>query len=170
MPTNKIIPLPSGVMWVLVAVVAVVVVLATYLTWVATRVDRLHARAATALAVLNTASQRRADAAAELGEREGFAEAQAAATAVADAGPDERQGAENRLTRVLRIAAGKFDAEALTEVAETSRRLALARQVHSDRVRDAQAVRDRPLVRLLGLTRRHAAPEFFDIDDPALEA
>jgi hypothetical protein len=164
----KIIPLPSAVMWVVVSVVAVVVALATYLTWVATRVDRLHARAGAALAALHAASQRRADAAAELGEREGYAEAQIAAAAVFGATPEQRAESENRLTRALRLATGKFDAEALTEVAETSRRLALARQVHSDLVRDAQAVRERYVVRLLGLTRGHPAPEFFDIDDPAL--
>jgi hypothetical protein len=156
-------------MWVVVTVVAVVVLVATHLTWVATRADRLHARAAAALAVLNTSSQRRADSAAELGEREGFPEAQSAAFAVLAATAEERAEAENRLTRALRLAMSKFEPEALTEVAETSRRLALARQLHSDLVRDALAVRRRWLVRLLGLTRRHPAPEFFDIDDPALD-
>jgi len=53
-------------------------------------------------------------------------------------------------------------------VAEASRRLALARQVHSDLVRDARAARRRPLVRMLRLTRRHPEPVFFDIDDPTL--
>jgi hypothetical protein len=42
----------------------------------------------------------------------------------------------------------------------------LARQVHTDLVRDALAVRDRRLVRMLGLSRRHPAPRFFDIDSP----
>jgi hypothetical protein len=156
-------------MWVVVTVVALVVAVATYLTWVATRVDRLHARAAAALAALNTSSQRRAEAAAEFGEREGFVEAGTAAAAVLAATPEERPESENRLTRALRLAASKFEPEALTEVAETSRRLALARQLHSDLVRDARAVRQRRLVRLLGFTSRHPAPEFFDIDDPALD-
>lgn len=156
-------------MWVVVTVVAVIVALATYLTWVATRVDRLHVRAAAALAALHVQSERRARAAEELGEREELPDAREAAQAVLDAGPDERAGAENRLTRVLRLAATKFDAPTLTDVAETSRRLALARQLHSDLVRDALAMRRRPLVRLLRLGRRHPRPEFFDIDDPALE-
>lgn len=156
-------------MWVVVSVVVVIVAVATYLTWVATRVDRLHARATAARAVLTTASQRRADAATEFGDREDLAEVQAAASAVLSAVLEDRAEAENRLTRALRLAATKFDPEELTEVAETSRRLALARQVYSDRVRDARSVRQRPLVRLLRLARRHAAPEFFDIDDPALD-
>lgn len=157
-------------MWVVVSVVMVVVAVATYLTWVATRVDRLHARAAAARTALDAASQRRADAAAEFGERECFGEAQTAAAAVLSVPAEERTAAENQLTRALRLAASKFDAETLTEVAETSRRLALARQVHSDLVRDARAVRQRRLVHLLGLTNRHPAPEFFDIDDPTLDA
>lgn len=157
-------------MWVVVAVVALVVAVATYLTWLATRVDRLHARVAAARAALLASSRRRADAAAEFGEREGFTEAQTAAAAVLAASAEERAEAENLLTRALRLASGKFEPEALTEVAETSRRLALARQLHSDLVRDAQAVRQRRLVRLLGLTQRHPAPEFFDIDDPTLDA
>ncbi|MBX6748836.1 MAG: hypothetical protein IRY85_04060 [Micromonosporaceae bacterium] len=156
-------------MWVVVSVVTVVVAVATYVTWVATRVDRLHARALAARAALYAQSERRANAAAQLGERESFAEALTAAEAVLAAGPEERPEAENRLTRALRLAADKFPPETLAEVAEASRRLALARQLHSDLVRDARAVRQRPLVRMLGLTRRHPTPEFFDIDDPALE-
>ena len=155
-------------MWVVVTVVVVVVAIATYVTWTATRVDRLHARAAAAAAALDAQSVRRAAAAADLGERESMAEAQVAARAVLAAQPDDRQTAENDLTRALRLAATKFELEDLGAVTETSRRLALARQVHSDLVRDALAVRQRPLVRLLRLTRRHPQPTFFVIDDPTL--
>ena len=155
-------------MWVVVTVVALVVAIATYLTWTATRVDRLHARADAAYAALDAQSLRRAGAAAELGDREGMAEAESAARAVLTAGPDDRPAAENDLTRALRLAAAKFEPDTMESVAEASRRLALARQVHSDLVRDAKAVRRRPLVRMLRLTRRHAEPAFFDIDDPTL--
>jgi hypothetical protein len=55
------------------------------------------------------------------------------------------------------------------DVIEASRRLALARQVHTDSVRDALAVRRRPLVRLLRLSRKHPQPHFFDIDSPELD-
>src|SRR5262245_53109606 len=136
-------------MWVVVSVVAVIVALSTYLTWLATRVDRLHARATGALAALDIQSERRARAAEEVGEREQFEEAREAGLGVLQwldrppaqrrAGPETRADVENRLTRVLRLASTKFDAEAMTDVAETSRRLALARQLHSDLVRDALA-------------------------------
>jgi hypothetical protein len=155
-------------MWVVVTVVAVVVLVATYLTWLAARVDRLHARAAAAYSALDAQSVRRAAATAELGLGNGFGEAQAAARAVLSAHPDDREAAENDLTHCLRAAAAKGGADSLGGVDETSRRLALARQVHSDLVRDALAVRRRPLVRLLRLARKHPLPRFFDIDDPSL--
>lgn len=156
-------------MWVVVSVVVLVVVIATYITWTAARVDRLHARAAAGYAALDAQSVRRAAAAAELGERQAFPDAQVAAKAVLNAAPDDREPAENGLTRVLRQAATTYAPEAIEDVIDTSRRLALARQVHSDRVRDALAVRRRPLVRLLRLTRKHPLPAFFDVDDPTLE-
>jgi hypothetical protein len=71
------------------------------------------------------------------------------------------------------MAVGNLEAaepdESLDGVMEASRRLALARQVHNDLVRDALAMRRRPLVRVLRLSRRHAQPHFFDIDEPTLD-
>ena len=151
-------------MWVVIAVVVVVVLIATYVTWTASRVDRLHARAAAAFAALDAQSVRRAAAAIDLGERAGLAEVQTAAKAVLAAHPDDREAAENDLTHALRVAEPS-DAD----VDDANRKLVLARQVHTDLVRDALAVRERRLVRLLGLSRRHPAPRFFDIDSPTTE-
>jgi hypothetical protein len=157
-------------MWVVVTVVALVVLVATYLTWLATRVDRLHARAAAAYSALDAQSVRRAAAAVEVGDREGLTDVQIAARAVLGAHPDDRETAENDLTRSLRAVAGKVDLTGPPGVEEASRRLALARQVHADLVRDALAVRRRRIVRLLRLARRHnPAPRFFDIDEPTLD-
>jgi hypothetical protein len=152
-------------MWVVVTVVAAVVVIATYLTWTATRVDRLHARAAAAFTALDAQSARRAAAAEEYGRSRGVVEIQIAAKAVGGAHPEDREAAENALTRALR-AAVTADADG---VLDASRRLALARQVHTDLVRDALAVRRHPVVRLLRLARRHPEPRFFDIDEPVLD-
>jgi hypothetical protein len=151
-------------MWVVVVVVAAVVLIATYVTWTAARVDRLHARAAAAFAALDAQSVRRAALAIDLGERLGLIDVQTAAKAVLNAQRDDREVAENDLTHALRAAA-----PADPELDEANRKLVMARQVHTDLVRDALALRDRRLVRLLGLTRRHPAPRFFDIDSPADE-
>jgi hypothetical protein len=49
-------------------------------------------------------------------------------------------------------------------VVTASRRLGLARQVHTDVVRDTLAVRRRRVVRAFGLARRHGEPGYFDVD------
>jgi len=156
-------------MWWIVAVVVVVVLVATYVTWIASRLDRLHARAAAAQAALDAHLVRRAAAAVELADTLGRGELRQAARAALDAAPDEREQAENDLTRELRRVPLAEGVLTVAGVVATSRRVALTRQVHNDSVRDALAVRRRPLVRLLRLTRRHPAPRYFDVDDPMIE-
>ncbi|MCL7458503.1 hypothetical protein AB0J85_07285 [Micromonospora echinofusca] len=152
--------------WVLAALVVGLVV--AYLVWTAGRVARLHARAELAARALEAHLLRRAAAAAVLAERRYGVELYAAARIALDAEPDEREAAENDLTRQLRavdLDPGDPDCEA---VIGASRRLALARQVHTDLVRDARSARGRPLVRLLRMGRRRPWPRYFDIDDPTL--
>lgn len=160
-------------MWLVVTVVVLVVAIATYLTWVATRVDRLHARAAAAYSALDAHSIRRAAAAAELSERYALVDVQTAAKSVLAATDDEERAvAENDLTARLRGTLGgpnsTFVGDEVESAVEASRRLGLARQLHTDRVRDARAVRRQPVVRLFGFARKYPAPVFFDIDDPTL--
>jgi len=50
----------------------------------------------------------------------------------------------------------------------TSRRVVLARQVHTDLVRDALSARRRPLVRLLRMARSYEQPRYFEIVEPTL--
>ncbi|WP_205801477.1 hypothetical protein [Micromonospora thermarum] len=157
-------------MWWAVGATLVVGLLAAYLGWTAGRVERLQARAESAARALDAHLLRRAAAAAVLAERRYGVELYAAARIALDARPDEREAAENDLTRQLRavqLDPGDPDAEA---VIAASRRLALARQVHTDLVRDARAARGRPLVRLLRMGRRKPWPQYFDIDDPTLTA
>ncbi len=184
-------------MWWLVGVVAFVVVVATYLTWIAARVDRLHHRADAAYAALETRLAQRAAATFALADVDpalgGRAAAlRAAARAALRPSPDGREATENELTRQLREltlrsrvpvwgAAGLPEsdpkatsnedpvAEAVADVVSASRRVALARQVHNDLVRETLAARRRPVVRLLALDRRHARPAYFDIEDPVLD-
>jgi hypothetical protein len=52
----------------------------------------------------------------------------------------------------------------------TSRRVALARQVHTDLVRDALGARRRPIVRMLRMSRDHVRPTYFDIVEPTMPA
>ncbi|GLI03248.1 hypothetical protein [Phytohabitans aurantiacus] len=151
-------------MWWVAGAIAVAVLLSAYLIWTASRVERLHMRAAAAARALDAHLLRRAAAAAVVAEARGAVELYAAARIALDAGPEEREAAENDLTRQLRAT------EPDDEVLAANRRLAVARQVHTDLVRDALSARRRRLVRLLRMSRRYPEPGYFDIDDPILLA
>ncbi|HEX6968797.1 MAG TPA: hypothetical protein VF174_08320, partial [Micromonosporaceae bacterium] len=110
----------------------------------------------------------RAAAAAVVAEQADSVELYAAARLALDAAPEEREAAENDLTRQLRAVDLTGGDRTVEAVLAASRRLALARQVHTDLVRDALSLRDRPLVRLLRLARRYERPAYFDVDDPNL--
>jgi hypothetical protein len=156
------------VAWV-VGVVAVVVLIGTYVTWLAARLDRLHLRAAAARRALDAQLVRRAAAAAVLAEQAATPQDDlyAAARAALDAPAGERETAENILTKRLRELDGdaaKADPALVEAVEVAGRRLALARQVDTDSVRDALVLREHHIVRWLGLARKHARPTYFDID------
>ncbi len=152
----------------LMGVAAVVALLSVYLTWTARRVDRLHARALSATRALDAHLLRRAAAAAVVAERYAHVELYAAARVALDAEPDEREAAENDLTRQLGAQPLTAADPATQTLVATSRRVALARQVHTDLVRDALTARNRPLVRMLRMSRHHARPTYFDIVEPTM--
>src|SRR5688572_9750514 len=116
-------------MWWVVAVVALVVFVATYLTWTAARVERLHARAQAAVAALDAHLVRRAAAADRLAEAVQLPQVRWAARMALEAVDGEREAVENDLTRVLRElingASGAADRTACEEVVAASRRVAL---------------------------------------------
>ena len=156
-----------GMWWVVGAALAVALV-STYLIWTAARVERLHTRVSSAARSLDAHLLRRAAAAAVLAEERYGVELYAAARIALDAEPREREAAENDLTRQLRSVRLDPADPACVAVIAASRRLGLARQVHTDLVRDALSARRRPLVRLLRMGRKHEWPRYFDIDDPTL--
>ena len=155
-------------MWWVVGLVVAAALLSAYLGWTAHRVERVHARAASAERALDAHLLRRAAAAAVVAEHFDVAELYAAARLALDAEPGEREAAENDLTRRLQaVPLAGTDAATHTLIV-TSRRVVLARQVHTDLVRDALTARRRPLVRVLGMARRYPRPHYFDIVEPAL--
>ncbi|MEV8506042.1 hypothetical protein AB0368_14590 [Actinoplanes sp. NPDC051475] len=155
-------------MWWVLAVLAVVALLAAYLAWTAHRVERVHVRAQSAARALDAHLLRRAAAAAVVAERTDFVELYAAARLALDAAAEEREAAENDLTRQLKAAALSGADPATVTLVATSRRVVLARQVHTDLVRDALTARGRPLVRLLRMARRYERPRYFEMVDPTL--
>jgi hypothetical protein len=155
-------------MWWVVGVVAAVALLSAYLFWTAHRVERVHVRAQSAERALDAHLMRRAAAAAVVAEQRDDDELYAAARAALDAGPDDREPAENDLTRQLQTVDLDAADAAVRTLLVTSRRVVLARQVHTDLVRDALTSRRRILVRVLGLARRYPLPQYFDIVEPVM--
>lgn len=166
-------------MWWWAAGLAVLLLVTVYIGWVAGRIDRSHARANAAQAALDAHLVRRAAAAVEAADALGDGRLRWAGRVALEADPDEREAAENDLTRVLRPVLTASPEHELTpggpggaplsstaDLVRASRRVALARQVHNDLVRDALALRRRRLVRVLRLARKHPVPTYFDIDDP----
>ncbi|SCG70508.1 hypothetical protein [Micromonospora humi] len=155
-------------MWWVVGTALVLGLVSAYLIWTAGRVQRLQVRAESAARALDAHLLRRAAAAAVLAEQRYGVELYAAARIALDAVPEEREAAENDLTRQLRGVRLDPDDPACGAVIAASRRLALARQVHTDLVRDARSARGRPVVRLFRMGRGREWPRYFDIDDPTL--
>lgn len=164
-----------------VAAVLGLLLVAWYLSWTASRLDRLHARVEGARASLDAQLVRRAALTLELATSGLLDPASSMLLAVTasearDAVEADRELAESDLSAALR--ATFVDAETVDDLAEDPRgrvfvaelasagqRVELARRFHNDAVRSAQAVRRRRLVRRLRLAGHAPAPHSFEIDD-----
>lgn len=156
----------------LAAVLGVVTLLAAHLAWLADRLGRLHARCAAARAALDAQLVRRAALAARVSESApphtpaGVLHRVANAALTTDAGDlDQREVAENDLTRALRRTLPYLPDPARLEVAGVSRRLAVARQLYNDAVRDTLSLRTARIPRAFRLGARNPVPRYFDIDE-----
>lgn len=162
--------------------------LALYLRGLAARLDRLHLRVEVSDAVLDARLERRAALTREVAVEAGLDPASAvllldAATAAqhSDRGGPSRMAAESDLSGALRAVFGDretVDAIAesadglamLTELAEVSQGVTLARRFANDAVRAAVAVRRRGIVRALRLAGHAPWPQSRDLDDAPPEA
>jgi len=176
----------------IVIVVAAALLAGVYVSWRAGRIDRLHARVEMARAALDVTLLRRSSVALELATS-GLLDP-ATSLLLAGAVHGTRQGgsggmgppgqdsgrprdlAESDLTRALRAAfsqpgfrsslSGKEGAdELLAEVEAAAHQVFLARKFYNDMVAATREARNRPLARLLRLSGKAKAPEFFEMDD-----
>jgi hypothetical protein len=172
-----------------VVLIAVLLVLfGLYLSWTATRLDRLHVRLDAAHVALDAQLLRRSTAVLELA-RSGLLDPATALILAAGAreaeiaAPDEREGAESALTRDVRAAfedpaqgehvrAHPDGQELLDELGSAMRRVQLARRFHNESVRAVRLLRSHRLVRAFRLAGRAPDKPSFEIDDepPALFA
>lgn len=174
-------------MTIVVAVVAAVVFVASYLTWTAGRIDRMHVRVEAADAALDAQLVRRAAAARELAAHLGHpgwparspaADLGAAARRCLEAGRDEREAAESALSRALRSALAQAPDSSDPRADPQWRRVAdelstaaltvgFARRFHNDAVRDTLVLRSRRVPRWFRLAGHAPLPRYFDIDETA---
>jgi hypothetical protein len=179
--------------WLLTAF-AVLLVLGWYLSYSASRLDRLHHRVETLRAALDAQLARRAAAAVEaaplLDPATGLLVADAAAQALAAGetraetsetewieagGPAEEL--ENDLTRALHVAFGDpaevaqlrdsapLAAQSLDLLTQACTRVQLARRFHNDAVAAAVRMRRKPVVRWARLAGYAPQPAMVEIDD-----
>ena len=160
--------------WLVLAVV-LAVLLTAWITFTATRLDRLHARVDAAQASLDAQLVRRVAAVVhvveggdtKLPERDRLRYERLAHAALSAAG-EERAAAENVVGRaVLELVQVRSDLTdaAAAELAEAAVRVLIARRFYNDAVRDTRALRERRMPRLLHLAATRPMPQFFDIDD-----
>jgi len=172
---------------IIVAVIAFVCLAAFYVSWRATRLDRLHARIETARASLDAALLRRCAATSDLATSGALDPAASLllVDAVQDArlaeGHEQRELAESNLSQALRaVYANTVDEtgslagstvrvavqqELLRDVEDASRRVSIARQFYNDSVAATRDARRRQLARVFNLAGRAEMPAFFEMDD-----
>jgi hypothetical protein len=171
------------------AVLLALALLAWYLSFSASRLDRLHHRVEGARSALDAQLVRRAEAAVELAASgwldpaSGLLVAGAAAEALESGETDggQRERAESDLTRALQVAlddetaaqlrADPVPAGMLTRLGAACHRVRLARRFHNDAVTDACRVRRKRVVRWARLAGYAPEPQTFEMDDaspPAL--
>jgi hypothetical protein len=164
--------LPVG--WLVFAVLAAIV-LTLWVSFTATRLDRLHARVDAAQAAMDAQLVRRAAALLHVAQGTGIGLSDAehrhyedvAQNALLGA-PGDRQRAENAVGRaVMTLVTGPvpLSADSDRELREAAERVLIARRFYNDAVRDTRTLRARRMPRVLRLAGRRAMPEFFDIDD-----
>lgn len=172
--------------WTLVfAIILVIVLWGFYVSWRASRLDRLHNRAESARTALDLAMVRRSAVAYELASSGLLDPATSlllahAARRAKEAAPGDRDLAESDLTRALRAAFGQPGfrsaladsdgaGELVAEVEAASHQVYLARKFYNDVAARTIDARRRPLARVLRLSGTAKQPEFFEMDDDLAE-
>lgn len=168
----------------LVLAVAALVVIGWYLTFSASRLDRLHARLEGARSALDAQLVRRASVALQIASSgrldpaTGLLLADAAHYARESDGADPpvRESAESDLTRALsaafadssladELSGDLVGRELLHELGSACLRVALARRFLNEVVRSARVVRRKRVVRYLRLAGHAPWPQTFEIND-----
>jgi 8-oxo-dGTP pyrophosphatase MutT (NUDIX family) len=156
--------------FVVVLLVVLLLFAALRLWSTANRLDRLHVRTEAAWAALEGALSRRIVATRAAAAAGAFPDPDAGRlrelTRLADrADRRARADAENDLSRALASQPPVLEPDLAAELADASERVALARRLYNDAVRDTRALRAAWFTRMFRLAGRAALPDYFEIAD-----
>lgn len=162
----------------IVVVLLIALLFLWYLSFSATRLDRLHHRVETSWANLDGILQRRAALALEIGQ---LAEIDAASSLILtaeahearDADIAERSSAESGLSEALRLLRDESDIphlhrEMFEELDRITERLRTAIAIHREAVRSTQNLRSRMLYRIFRLAGSAPLPVIYPFEDDAI--
>ena len=151
---------------------ALAVILGLWVSWTASRLNRLGTRTDSARASLDAQLVGRAAAAQALADRDAgviepalAARLRTASRQALESDPPGREQAENELSRVLLALPADLNPELLRDLSDASARVVLARRFYNDAVRDSRSLRSRRLARLFRLAAHRPNPAFFEIAD-----
>ena len=172
--------------WTLAVLILLAIVLwGFYVSWRASRLDRLHNRVEGARTALDLAMVRRSAVAYELASSGLLDPATSllladAARRAKEASPDERYLVESDLTKALRaafcqpgfrseVAESGGAGELVGEVEAAAHQVYIARKFYNDVAARTIEARRRPLARVFRLSGTAQQPEFFEMDDALVE-
>jgi len=161
-------------------VILIILIFAWYLSFLATRLDRLHHRVETSWANLDGLLQRRAAIALEIA-RSDFADPAStllltsAAYQAREATVQDRSGAESALSGALALLlidgqthASSSERTLLNELSALTAKIRIAISIHTDSVSSTQAVRKRVAIRLFRLAGTAPLPVTYEFETDAL--
>jgi len=163
-------------------VLLVVVLIGWYLSFSASRLDRLHHRVETSWATLDALLQQRAALAHEIVAESNLDPATAylissSAAAARNANIVERSAAESVLSESLKLVQGaaidhslELPSDLLVELSDTTGKVKIAINIHLEAVNATRNVRAKPLIRLFRLAGKAPIPVRYAFEDIHLEA
>lgn len=162
------------------AVLLFIVLIGWYLSFSASRLDRLHHRVETSWATLDSLLQKRAALAQEIVAESNLDPATAylistSATAARDANIIERSSAESILSESLKLVqnaaidnALELPSELLVELSDLTSKVKLAINIHLEAVNATRNVRSKLIIRLFRLAGKAPLPVRYAFEDDSL--
>ena len=161
-------------------ILLLIVLIGWYLSFSASRLDRLHHRVETSWATLDSLLQKRAALAQEIVAESNLDPATAylistSATAARDANIIERSAAESVLSEALKLVQNaaldnslELPSELLVELSDLSSKVKLAINIHLEAVNATRNVRSQLIIRLFRLAGKAPLPVRYAFEDDSL--